>query len=677
MQQSTIGVLALSIVIVFVVALASSHGGLMTTNTHPSAYLAEVGTYEQRGYSSAPVTNSAPATNTAAPTPSQQSSDKPSTSDKKTTEVTPPEDKSGDKSGGSKQTCLGSVSSNGKGGVVVTTKDQQACDTAGKTTAKADQPLTKSVSCTVDAAGASSNQVKAAQKAAQGQSVQVGPGAKGVCVISAKECNEQSGKCKAEIDGSEDKLDVRAFQSADGNKYNIDEIQKRIASGQNVSPAEGNALEEYELASNKQTMDKIWNRDPTSFTASDGQTYDINDIQKKISSGVNVSAPEGAALEEYELKNGGNRAQAQIASNGGSTFDNRMGLGGSAPNTSGNSSQGSSAPTTNGQSNPVHSGGGGVNPAASGGTAGVGGSGAGGNYGPLSGGYDSFKQFQPYGGSNNGLGRIADSFGQQSQPYGGYNQNYGNAYTQPTATAGRGGLGGAIGNFINNLVGNNNSAPTPAPAQGVVFYGGQPVASYTTKDGSIVIDKVRVPRQTPQGNSATPEDLVQALSANDVSVAARIRSEVASGTLTLAIPSGGDGTNQAYTNIQNLIVEDEVQAALQIAEDAGIAAKDSVNCEVNEAASDCLARRIATAQEVERRVFVDELHRRALEPNAVAHFVGVYDNVANPGSGQQYSGASQSVLAQLNNPSTSVVGTVVDAVGAAIDSVVSFIANLF
>lgn len=382
---------------------------------------------------------------------------------------------------------------------------------------------------------------------------------------------------------------------------------------------------------------------------------------------------------------------------GPSSLDGRMNLGVGNPQ---QSATPSTAPVTNGQSNPVGTtGGGGGNPASNSANAGIsnqgsssvgggsqissrGGSGlgsaasGGSNYGPLSGNYSSLQQFQPYGNSNSGLGNLAQNVAQQQQSYG-YNatQNYGGSYTPTSGGAVRtssGGVTGALGNFINSLVG---QSPTP---EGVVYYQNQPIASYRTEDGAIVIDRVRVPRQTPQGDAADPADLMQALAASDVSVAARIRSAVASGGITLAVPTNPNDQNQSFANIENLIIQDEVAAALRIAEEAAIAAKDSIACEVEEAAQDCLNRRLAAAQEIERRVFVDELNRRPLSENAVAHFVGLYDGVANPNGTTSYTSSVPSILSQLNQPQqTGIINTVVTAVGAAIDAAVRFIANVF
>lgn len=277
-----------------------------------------------------------------------------------------------------------------------------------------------------------------------------------------------------------------------------------------------------------------------------------------------------------------------------------------------------------------------------------------GSYGPFSSNYTSLQQYQPYGASPENTGRTYAPLSGARTPPASYST-----------------VGSRFNNFVRSLSGAGVYSP-----EGVVYYQDQPIASYRTEDGAIVIEKVRVPRQTPAGDTTNSTDLIRALSATDVSVAARIRSAVARGAVSLTVPISADEQNKSFSSIENLIVQDEVAQALRIAEDAGISAKDSVACEVDETAQRCLARRVSLAQEVERRVFVDELNRRALSDNAVKHFVGMYDNIADPTSAS-YTSAVPSVLSQLNQPQqTSVIGNVVDAMGSAIHSLLSFIAGI-
>lgn len=372
----------------------------------------------------------------------------------------------------------------------------------------------------------------------------------------------------------------------------------------------------------------------------------------------------------------GGGAGGAPASTGGSAG---AGSGQGSGNTSGGGGSSAQSPTT--PASPTYGGGNPVStaPGASGNPASAPNTNASGvNTGSHYGGqgvsnYQSLQQYQPYGG-NSPIAQFAQNMLGGQQPL--QQELVPQQGIQSAISVSPPPRQNTVASMLRQFIQSVSGATAPAQ-EGVVYYQNEPIAYYRTEDGAIVIDRVRVPRQTPQGTASDPMDIAQALAVQDVSVAARIRSEVASGGITLAVPVNPNDQNQAFVNIENLIVQDEVADALRIAEEAGVSAKDTIGCEVNETAENCLARRIAAAQEIERRVFVDELNRRPLSANAVAHFIGLYDGVANSGT-TVYTGSVPSILSQLNTPQqTTVVGTIVDAVGAAIDSVTGFISWMF
>ena len=95
-------------------------------------------------------------------------------------------------------------------------------------------------------------------------------------------------------------------------------------------------------------------------------------------------------------------------------------------------------------------------------------------------------------------------------------------------------------------------------------------------------------------------------------------------------PSAVNTENESYGRIQDLIVEDEAIRALRVAEEEGRRARNAVFCRPNEAAEGCQQRREVKAQEVERRVFVEELQKRVLPDTAIQHFLAVYDGWVRP-----------------------------------------------
>lgn len=94
--------------------------------------------------------------------------------------------------------------------------------------------------------------------------------------------------------------------------------------------------------------------------------------------------------------------------------------------------------------------------------------------------------------------------------------------------------------------------------------------------------------------------------------------------------SGVDTENKSFGRIQDLIVEDEAIRALRVAEEEGKRAKNAVFCRVNEEAERCEQRREEKAQEVERRVFTQQLEERVLPQGAIQHFLAVYDGWVRP-----------------------------------------------
>lgn len=492
-----------------------------------------------------------------------------------------------------------------------------------------------------------------------------------VSSTNGKSCNADSKEPGCECKGNAP--DLKNFSASDGKTYDIEDIRKRLQSGGSISGAEGLALEEAELASESVLQ-----------TGSGGDRMNLGGPSAGVNQGAGsafggqTSGATGASGSGTSGASGtsGGGAGGAPASTGGSAG---AGSGQGSGNTSGGGGSSAQSPTT--LASPTYGGGNPVStaPGASGNPASAPNTNASGvNTGSHYGGqgvsnYQSLQQYQPYGG-NSPIAQFAQNMLGGQQPL--QQELVPQQGIQSAISVSPPPRQNTVASMLRQFIQSVSGATAPAQ-EGVVYYQNEPIAYYRTEDGAIVIDRVRVPRQTPQGTASDPMDIAQALAVQDVSVAARIRSEVASGGITLAVPVNPNDQNQAFVNIENLIVQDEVADALRIAEEAGVSAKDTIGCEVNETAENCLARRIAAAQEIERRVFVDELNRRPLSANAVAHFIGLYDGVANSGT-TVYTGSVPSILSQLNTPQqTTVVGTIVDAMDAAIDSVVGFISWMF
>jgi len=152
-------------------------------------------------------------------------------------------------------------------------------------------------------------------------------------------------------------------------------------------------------------------------------------------------------------------------------------------------------------------------------------------------------------------------------------------------------------------------------------------------------------------------------------------------------PNAINTENKSFGRIQDLIVEDEAIRALRVAEEEGKRAKNSVFCRANETAESCKIRREARAQEVERKVFVEELRDRVLPESAIEHFLAVYDGWIRPSPAPAT--RATSTLAVLNSTApdglsayeitttgTDFIFWVIDSVADATANAVSVLVNL-